>query len=107
MRMALTLAAAAVAGFGAVAAPAAVASADTSAQDTIGQLEAQGYTVTIDRVGTGPLDKCIVTSVRNPNTQTQFVRVGGRGPFGGGGGNSVLVPVIVNRTVQVSLYCAT
>jgi hypothetical protein len=101
MRMALTLAAAGMAAFGALVAPAGVASADSSAQNTISQLESQGYTVNIDRVGSGPLNECTVTSVRNPNTITQFVRVGGRGP-----GPSVLVPVIVSRTVQVSLYCA-
>ena len=101
MRTALTFAAAGLAACGALAAPAGAASADTSAQSTISQLEAQGYTVNIDRVGSGPLDQCTVTSVRNPNTTTQFVREGGRGP-----GPSFLVPVVISRTVQVSLYCA-
>jgi hypothetical protein len=100
MRMALILAAAALA-TGVSAAPASIASADNGAQATISQLEAQGYTVNIDRIGSAPLDKCVVTSVRNPNTNTQLVRVGGRGP-----GPSVLVPVIISRTVQVSLDCS-
>jgi hypothetical protein len=101
MRTALTLAAAAVATCGLAAAPAGFAAAD-SALATIGSLEAQGYTVNIDRVGSGPLDKCIVTSVRNPNTITRLVRVGGSRE----GDRSFLVPVIVSKTVQVSLYCA-
>ena len=99
MRIALTLAAAALAACAALAAPAGTASAETSALETIGQLEADGYTVNIDRVGSGPLEDCVVTSVRNPNTITRFERVGR-------GDDSVLVPVVVSRTVQVSLYCA-
>lgn len=102
MRTALTLVAAAVALGGVLAAPAGFASADAGAQNTINYWEQQGYQVNIDRVGTGPLNQCVVTSVRNPNTITQLQRVNGRGP-----GPSFLVPVIVSRTVQISLYCAT
>jgi hypothetical protein len=94
--MPLMLAAAAC---GVVLAPAGVASADNSAQATISQLESQGYTVNVDRVGTGPLDRCQVTSVRNPNTQVYWIRTGQR--------PSVLLPVVQSRTVQVSLYCAS
>ncbi|HZA09917.1 hypothetical protein [Mycobacterium sp.] len=101
MRTALTLAAAGLAACGAVLASAGTASADGNAQRTIADWENQGYTVNIDRVGSGPLDQCTVTSVRNPNTITRFERVDGRGP-----GPSVLVPIVVSRTVQVSLYCA-
>jgi hypothetical protein len=104
MRMALTLAATALAVCGALA-TAATASAKGNAAATIDQWEANGYQVNIDRVGSGPLSACVVTSVRNPNTITQLVRIdrGGRGPDGRG--SSVLVPVVVNRTVQVSLDC--
>jgi hypothetical protein len=101
MRAALILAAAAAV-TGVLAAPAALASGDSDAQSVITHWEQQGYTVNIDRVGTGPLDKCVVTSVRNPNTQTQLIRENSRGP-----GPSFLVPVIISRTVQVSLYCAS
>jgi hypothetical protein len=101
MRATLTLAAAAAV-TGVLAAPAAPASADSNAQSTIAYWEQQGYTVNIDRVGTGPLDKCVVTSVRNPNTITQLYRENSRGP-----GPSFLVPVIISRSVQVSLYCAS
>ncbi len=102
MRAALTLATAAVALSSVLAAPAGFASADQSAQDTINYWEQQGYQVNIDRVGSGPIQDCVVTSVRNPNTITRLVRVNGRGP-----GPTYLVPVIVSRTVQISLYCAT
>ena len=97
MRMTcLTVAAAAVAAVGAFLAPTGTASADQSAQQTISQLESQGYTVNIDRVGSG--SNCVVTSVRNPNTNFYWIRTG-RQP-------SVLIPVVTSRTVQVSLYCA-
>ena len=102
MRKALTLAAAAVATCGVLAAPAGLASADSDAQSTINYWENQGYQVNIDRVGSGPINECVVTGVRNPQTITRLVRVNGRGP-----GRSVLVPVIVSKTISVSLNCAT
>ena len=98
-RIPLTLAATAVAtaaGLASVLGPAGTASADQSPEQTISQLESQGYTVNIDRVGSG--SKCVVTSVRNPNTNSYWIREGSH--------PSVLVPVIISRTVQVSLYCA-
>lgn len=99
MRKALVLAAAAVATCGVLAAPAGSAAADNGALQTIAQWEADGYQVNIDRVGSGPIEDCIVTSVRNPNTITQLIRVDR------GRRDDVLVPVIISRTVQVSLYC--
>jgi hypothetical protein len=105
MRTASTLAAAVGVLAGVLAGPAGLASAGPasgdSALNTINYWEQQGYTVNIDRVGSGPLQSCVVTSVRNPNTITRLERVDGRGP-----GPSFLVPIIVSRTVQVSLYCA-
>lgn len=79
-----------------------VASADQSAQETINQLQQQGYTVTLDKVGSAPLSKCIVTSVRNPQTMTQWVPYVGPGK---GEGNTVLIPVITSQTISVSLDC--
>ena len=37
-------------------------------------LQSEGYTVNVDRVGSGRIDDCVVTSVRNPQTQTRNVR---------------------------------
>jgi hypothetical protein len=73
MRTNWTLAAVAAAVFGVIAAPAGVASAEESAQETISRLQDQGYTVSIDRVGTGPMSDCVVTNVRNPQQVTQWV----------------------------------
>ena len=84
---------------GAILAPAAPAAAE-SAIVTIGQLEAEGFHVNVDRVGSAPLDQCQVTSIRNPQDRTRVVRIDGPG------GRDRLVPVVVKRTVTVSLDCS-
>lgn len=94
-------AAAAVCGL--LAGPAATARADQSAQDTINELQRQGYTVTIDKMGTGPMSKCVVTSVRNPQTVTQWVPY--VGPGLGSRGGTFLVPVVTSQSISVSLDC--
>ena len=99
-----TLLAAAAAACGLLTGPAGSASADQSAQDTINELQKQGYTVTIDKVGTGPMSKCVVTSVRNPNTVTQWVPY--VGPGLGSRGGSFLVPVVTSQSIAVSLDCS-
>lgn len=105
MRTKWALLAAGAAICGAVAAPAGFASADESAEATISALQAKGYTVNIDRVGAGPMSKCIVTNVRNPQTITQLLPY--RGPGGGGRGhNNNLVPVVVSQSISVTLDCS-
>lgn len=84
--------------------PAGIARADQSAQDTINDLQKQGYTVNIDKIGTGPMSKCVVTSVRNPNTVTQWVPY--VGPGLGSRDGTFLVPVITSQTISVSLDCS-
>lgn len=83
---------------GALTAPVASAAGE-SATVTIGLLEAQGFDVKIDRIGSAPLDQCVVTSVRNPQDRTELVRVGNRD-------DRDFIPVIVRRTVTVSLNCS-
>jgi hypothetical protein len=92
---------------GMVLAPAFTASAEPiqpgGAYATIGQLEASGYDVNIDRVGSAPLDQCIVTSVRNPQDITRTIRVdNGRK---GEKRDFDYIEVIVRRTITVSLNC--
>ena len=84
-----TLLAAAAAACGLLTGPAGSASADQSAQDTINELQKQGYTV---------------TSVRNPNTVTQWVPY--VGPGLGSRGGSFLVPVVTSQSIAVSLDCS-
>ena len=69
---------------------------------TIGELEAAGYDVNVDRVGSAPYEQCIVTSVRNPQDITRTIRVdNGRGKDR----DHDFVTVIVRRTITVSLNC--
>lgn len=102
MRNGVTIAGLAAAGavlFG----PAGAAWAEQSAQDTINELRKQGYTVTIDKMGTAPLSKCVVTSVRTPHTVTQWVPY--VGPGLGNVDGSFLVPVVTSQSITVSLDC--
>lgn len=92
---------AAVGAIAALAAPAGVAWAET-AQETINRLQQQGYAVQIDKIGTGPMSTCVVTSVRSPHTVTQWVPYVGPGL---GDVDNFLVPVVTSRTISVSLVC--
>ena len=88
---------------GAALATAGVAAADEeSASQVISRLQSQGYTVTLDKIGTGPIDSCTVSSVRNPNTITQLVPYVGPGL---GSDNRLLLPQVTSQTVSVSLIC--
>ncbi|RDH76225.1 hypothetical protein DVS77_22515 [Mycolicibacterium moriokaense] len=93
---------------GVVLATGAVATAEPiapgNAYATIGQLESAGYDVNIDRVGSAPLDQCIVTSVRNPQDITRTIRVD-NGRDKNGKRRFDYVTVVVRRTITVSLNC--
>jgi hypothetical protein len=102
MRTKLMLAALVAGVCGTMAAPAGLASAEETAQQVISRLQSEGYTVNIDRVGTAPLDQCVVTNVRNPQQVTQWV------PYNGPGrdGDRVLVQVVTSQSISVSLNCS-
>jgi hypothetical protein len=95
--VAATIAAASI-----VFAPAGLAVAEPTqngnAYQTIGVLEDDGYNVIIDRVGNAPINQCVVTSVRNPQTQTRTFWVGE-------GRNRRLITVVVSRSINVTLNC--
>ena len=86
---------------GAALAPAGLASADETAAELISRLQSQGYTVNVDKIGTAPVDQCVVTSVRNPQQTSQLV------PYVGPGtnGDRVLVPQVTSQPISVSLNC--
>ena len=76
------------------------------AAKTIADLQAQGYTVTIDSVGDNPLSTCVVTQVHNAQTETK--RYGSGGTLGGGTGSlgdHHTSTVVVTKTIDVSLDC--
>ena len=95
--VAATLAAASV-----LLAPAGLAMAEPTqagnAYATIGTLEGEGYDVIVDRVGNAPINQCIVTSVRNPQTQTRTFWVDE-------GKHRRQVTVVVSRSINVTLNC--
>jgi hypothetical protein len=103
MRKKLMLAVAVAGACAATAVPTGTASADDrSAQQVISDLQSQGYTVNIDRIGSGPMDKCVVTNVRNPQQVTQWV------PYIGPGNNGdrrALVLDVTSQTISVTLDC--
>jgi hypothetical protein len=89
-----------------VVAPTGIASAEQTALETIGLLEAEGYNVNVDRVGSGPLDQCVVTSVRNPQTQTKTIR-DYYGPKDEDGNRKFrIIEVVTSRSISVSLDCS-
>ena len=102
MRTNWTLAAVAAAVFGVIAASAGLASAEESAQEVISRLQDEGYTVNIDRVGSGPMSDCVVTNVRNPQQVTQWV------PYIGPGrdGDNALVLQVIAQSISVTLDCS-
>jgi hypothetical protein len=87
---------------GAIAAPAGLASAEETPQQVISRLQSEGYTVNIDRIGTAPLNDCVVTGVRNPQQVKQWV------PYSGPGkdGQRVLIQVVTSQSISVSLDCS-
>jgi hypothetical protein len=87
---------------GALAAPAGLASAEESPGELISRLQGEGYTVNIDRVGTAPINQCVVTNVRNPQQFTQWV------PYTGPGrdGDRVLIEVVTSQSISVTLNCS-
>jgi hypothetical protein len=82
--------------------PTAVATAQptTSADagQTITRLQSEGYDVIIDRVGTGELSQCRVTSIRHPQTLTQTIVTGHDH-------NRDVVTSVVSKTIHVTLDC--
>jgi hypothetical protein len=85
----------AVAGCAAAISAAGPAAAAESADLTIGQLEAQGFDVKVSRLGSAPLDQCVVTDIRNPREDTRLVRRG-----------DDLVRVVVARRISVTVDCS-
>ncbi|KUI25275.1 hypothetical protein [Mycobacterium sp. GA-2829] len=106
MRTKWALAAVAAAACGVMAAPAGMASAQESAQDTINRLRGEGFTVNIDRVGSAPLSECVVTSIRNKRTVTSFSPIDRIG-FDDDLHINAFNPIVVGRTVSVSVNCGS
>jgi hypothetical protein len=85
----------AAAACGILTVPAAIASAQESAQLTIANLEAQGFDVRVNRIGSAPLNQCVVTDIRNARNRTELVRRG-----------DDLIEVVKQRNITVTADCS-
>ncbi|MGU3497573.1 hypothetical protein [Mycobacterium sp. C31M] len=92
------------AALGVLLGPVGQAAADEGAIVTIGRLQAEGYTVNIDRIGSASLEQCVVTNVRNPQQVTRLVRAEDDG-WGTHHDDGDLVEVVVSQSISVSLDC--
>jgi len=84
---------------GVLAIPAASAGADTkSPQEVISDLHQQGYSVSVDRLGSAPMNKCVVTNVRRSQGPPNWVPI-----FND---DDDYYPFVVTPTASVTLDCA-
>jgi hypothetical protein len=88
---ALVVAAIGAAGMATGLTAAGVASAESAAL-TVAQLEAQGFDVKLSRIGSAPLDQCIVTDIGRAREETRLVRRG-----------NDLIPIVVARRIAVTV----
>ncbi|MGZ8713575.1 MAG: hypothetical protein ACXWZX_10270 [Mycobacterium sp.] len=82
---------------GVLAIPAGSAGADPSPQEVIADLQQQGYSVSIDRLGTASMNKCVVTNVRKSRGPTNWVPILDY--------DDDYYPFVVSPTVSVTLDC--
>jgi hypothetical protein len=94
----MTAAVSAAAGLVTAAAAVAAPSGPASAADALGSLQARGYDVIVNHVGTGSLDQCTMYAVRPGSTYT---RMDSGFP---GAGNDVITKV-VSMTVYLDTAC--
>lgn len=94
----ITAAAALAAGIACAASANAAPSGHTTANDLVMQLQAQGNTVVVNRVGSHPLSQCTVTGVRPGQTYTRY------DSGYPGAGNDPMTQVL-SMTVYVDAQC--
>lgn len=69
-----------------------------TASETVNALQAQGFHVILNRIGTAPLDKCVVSGVRPGQTYTRM-------DSGAPGAGSSIVTTVTAKTVYVDVDC--
>jgi hypothetical protein len=88
----------AAAALGLAGAANAAPSGPVTAAETVGQLQAEGYHVILNKIGTSPLDQCVVSSVRPGQT---FSRMDSGAP----GAMDDIVTTVTSKTVYVDVSC--
>jgi len=88
----------ATAALGLAATAGAAPSGALDASQTVGQLQARGFDVIVNKVGTAPLDQCVVNAVRPGQT---FSRMDSGAP----GAMDDIVTTVTAMTVFVDVAC--
>ncbi len=88
----------AIAALGLAGAANAAPSGSTTASQTVNNLEAQGFRVIVNKIGTAPLEQCVVSSVRPGQTYSRM-------DSGAPGAMGDIVTTVTARTVYVDLAC--
>jgi hypothetical protein len=88
----------ATAALGLAGAAAAAPSGPPNPSQTVGQLQASGFDVIVNKLGTAPLDRCVVSAVRPGQT---FSRMDSGAP----GAMDDIVTTVTGMTVYVDVAC--
>jgi hypothetical protein len=88
----------ATAALGLAGAAGAAPSGAVDASQTVNQLQARGFDVIVNKVGTAPLDRCVVSAVRPGQT---FARMDSGAP----GAMDDIVTTVTGMTVYVDVTC--
>jgi hypothetical protein len=88
----------ATAALGLTGAAGAAPSGAVDASQTVSQLEASGFDVIVNKLGTAPLDQCVVSAVRPGQT---FARMDSGAP----GAMDDIVTTVTAMTVYVDVAC--
>jgi hypothetical protein len=98
MKFIILASATAIAAIGLAGAANAAPSGPTTASEALNSLQAQGYHVILNKTGTGPLDQCVVHSVRPGQTFE-------RNDSGAPGAGSSIVTTVTDKTVYLDVAC--
>ena len=88
----------AAAALGLAGAANAAPSGPTTAAQTVSNLQAQGFQVILNKIGTAPLEQCVVSAVRPGQTYSRM-------DSGAPGAMDDIVTTVTARTVYVDLAC--
>lgn len=98
MKYLIATGAMAVAALGFAGAASAAPSGSTAASEAVSSLEAQGFNVILNKIGTAPLDQCLVNSVRPGQTYSRM-------DSGVPGAMDDIVTTVTAKTVYVDVVC--
>ena len=88
----------AIAALGLAGAANAAPSGPATASETVSNLEAQGFRVIVNKIGTAPLDQCVVSAVRPGQTYSRM-------DSGVPGAMDDIVTTVTSKTVYVDVAC--